>query len=276
MESRYAAHPTDFEQYNTQRIRQEFLADSIVQAGAQQWVYTHYDRFVFGAVVPLDSEIKLNNYDQLKSNFFLERREMGVLNLGGAGSVIVDGTRHELPTYACLYISRGTQSVVFASADANQPALFYCNSCPAHAEHPTVSVGQDKANRVDLGSQEAANKRVLYQYIHENGIQSCQLVMGFTEMLSGNVWNTFPPHIHARRMEVYFYFDFPEDQVVLHLMGQPESTRHVFIRNQQAVISPDWSIHSGAGTQAYKFVWGMGGENQSFSDMDAVRLQDIR
>ncbi|MEO0731285.1 MAG: 5-dehydro-4-deoxy-D-glucuronate isomerase [Bacteroidota bacterium] len=276
MTTRYAAHPADVKHYDTARLRQEFLADNLVVPGRQEWVYSHYDRFVFGAIVPTDLVISLGNFPQLKADYFLERRELGVLNLGGAGSIIVDGTTYIMDPYDCLYVGRGAQTVSFASDDAAKPALFYANSTPAHKTYPTTRNSQADANVVHLGSNETANDRTLYQYIHEGGIPSCQLVMGFTELAPGNVWNTFPPHTHARRMEVYFYFDFPEDQVVLHLMGQPDETRHLFLANNQAVISPDWSIHSGAGTVAYKFVWGMGGENQSFNDMDGVALRDVR
>ncbi|MEL7162052.1 MAG: 5-dehydro-4-deoxy-D-glucuronate isomerase, partial [Bacteroidota bacterium] len=214
MTSRYAAHPADVKHYDTARLRQEFLADNLAAAGTQEWVYSHYDRFVFGTIVPTGAAITLGNYPQLKSDYFLERREIGVLNLGGSGSITVDGTEYHLDRYDCLYVGRGAQNVSFASDDANAPALFYANSTPAHKAYPTAHAKQADANVVALGSDETANNRTLYQYIHENGIPSCQLVMGFTELASGNVWNTFPPHTHERRMEVYFYFDFPEDQVV--------------------------------------------------------------
>ncbi|NJB86530.1 4-deoxy-L-threo-5-hexosulose-uronate ketol-isomerase [Lewinella marina] len=276
MQTRYGIHPTHFTRLNTQEIRDEYLATGLLQEGRIELLHSHYDRFIFGGAVPTTTPLSLENDDDLRAEFFLERRELGILNLGGAGAVTVDGTRYSMARFDCLYVGRGAREVTFSSSAAANPARFYLNSAPSHAEHPTTHCSQQDANRVELGNKDHANQRVLYQYIHENGIQSSQLVMGFTELLPGNIWNTFPPHTHERRMEVYLYFDLPEDELVMHFMGQPRETRHLAVRNFEAVISPPWSIHSGAGTANYRFVWGMAGENQSFSDMDAAALDEIR
>jgi 4-deoxy-L-threo-5-hexosulose-uronate ketol-isomerase len=276
METRYAIHPQDAKSYDTARLRKEFHSASLMVNDAVRMVYTHYDRFVYGGICPVKQPLTLPNYDALKSDYFLERRELGIINVGGSGTVTVDGQKYALNNLDMLYVGKGSKEVVFASDDAAKGARYYINSAPAHAEYPTTKATKEEANRVELGSQETANHRLLYQFIHENGIQSCQLVMGYTELVSGNIWNTFPPHTHERRMEVYFYFDLPEDQIVVHFMGQPQETRHIIMQNEEAVISPPWSIHSGAGTFAYKFVWGMAGENKSFSDMDGVPLVEVR
>lgn len=276
MEIKYAVHPKDVKAYDTARLREEFLTESLMQADTVRMIYTHYDRFIYGGIMPVNKSLKLGTYNELKSDYFLERRELGTLNVGGAGKVTVDGEVFELQHLDMLYVGKGKKELVFESTDVNNPAQYYINSCPAHAAYPTVVNTQSQANRVDLGAQEFCNKRTIFQYIHETGIQSCQLVMGFTELASGNIWNTFPPHTHERRMEVYFYFDVPEDQIVVHFMGEPTESRHLAMHNHDAVVSPPWSIHSGAGTAAYKFVWGMGGENKAFTDMDGVQLKDFR
>lgn len=276
MQTRYGVHFNHFKTFTTDQTREEFLATGLMRAGKINLVYSHYDRFVFGGAVPSAGSLELPNEEDLKADYFLERRELGVLNLGGAGTVSVDGTDYALDRFDCLYVGRGSRSVTFTSTSGDQPAHFYLNSAPAHKQYPTTKATQSDANRVELGDEGHANKRVLFQYIHEDGIPSCQLVMGFTELLPGNVWNTFPPHTHERRMEVYLYFDVPEEELVMHFMGQPTETRHLAVRNFEAVISPPWSIHSGAGTSAYRFVWGMAGENQAFSDMDAAPLATVR
>ena len=276
MEVKYAVHPKDVKAYDTARLREEFLTTDLMQPDQIQMIYTHYDRFMYGSIVPVSKALKLETYDELKADFFLERRELGALNIGGAGKVTVDGETFEVQNLDMLYIGKGKKDVVFESIDVNNPAKYYINSCPAHTAYPTVVSAQSQANRVELGAQESANTRTIFQYIHENGIQSCQLVMGFTELATGNIWNTFPPHTHARRMEVYFYFDLPEDQIIVHFMGEPTESRHLAMHNHNAVVSPPWSIHAGAGTAAYKFVWGMGGENKAFTDMDGVQLKDFR
>jgi 4-deoxy-L-threo-5-hexosulose-uronate ketol-isomerase len=276
MHNRYGVHPDHFPALNTQQIRDEFLATGLMREGEIKLVHSHYDRFIFGGAVPVAEELALENYPDLKADYFLERRELGILNLGEGGTVTVDGTAYHLGRFDCLYVSRGSRQVSFRSDGTSAPARFYLNSAPAHREYPTTKYTQQQANRVELGDEDHINKRVLYQYIHEDGIKSCQLVMGFTELLPGNAWNTFPPHTHERRMEVYLYFDLPGDELVMHFMGKPDETRHIAVRNFEAVISPPWSIHSGAGTSAYRFVWGMAGENQAFSDMDAFPLDTIR
>ncbi|WP_116107436.1 5-dehydro-4-deoxy-D-glucuronate isomerase [Lewinella sp. IMCC34191] len=276
MQSRYGVRPDHFTRLNTQEIRDEFLATDLMVEGAINLVHSHYDRFIFGGAVPTSGTLELENDDDLRADFFLQRRELGVLNLGGAGTITVDGEAYEMDRFDCLYVGRGSKSVAFASKDGGSPARFYLNSAPSHKEYPTTKNTQSQANKVELGDDEHANKRVLYQYIHEDGIPSSQLVMGFTELLPGNIWNTFPPHTHERRMEVYLYFDVTGDELVMHFMGKPDETRHIAVRNFEAVISPPWSIHSGAGTANYRFVWGMAGENQAFTDMDAATLGDIR
>jgi 4-deoxy-L-threo-5-hexosulose-uronate ketol-isomerase len=275
-ESKYAVSPAEAKTFDTAQLRAHFLTKQLMQPGKIQLIYTHYDRFVYGGIVPTTAALTLPTYDALKSAYFLERRELGIINVGGAGTVTADGVSYDVDKLECLYIGKGTKDIQFHSKEAKAPAMFYLNSAPAHATHPTTKAALSDANRVELGAPELANQRVIYQYIHEAGVQSCQLVMGFTEMLTGNVWNTFPPHLHERRMEVYFYFDLPENQIVIHLMGQPQESRHIAMQNHDAVVSPPWSIHAGAGTSAYKFVWGMAGENKAFTDMDGVPLQDFR
>ena len=275
METRYAAHPGDVKSYDTEKLRQEFLAKGLMVKDAVKLYYSHYDRFIFGGIHPVNSDLELFTYDQLKADYFLERRELGVINIGGTGSIQVDGTSYQLENLEMLYVGKGARQIVFKSNSADHPAKFYVNSTPAHHSYPTTKGTRGDANRVDLGSDDSANKRIIYQFIHEDGIQSCQLVMGYTELMPGNIWNTFPPHTHDRRMEIYFYFDLPEDQIVVHFMGQPQQTRHIAMQNEDAVISPPWSIHAGAGTSAYKFVWGMGGENKAFTDMDGVPLKEV-
>lgn len=276
MEVKYAVHPDDAVSFDTQRLREEFSTHGLMQPDTVRMVYTHYDRFIYGGIAPARKALTLDTCDELKSAYFLERRELGALNVGGPGTVTVDGETYEMKNLDMLYIGRGKRTLVFASADANDPAKFYINSCPAHREYPPVKNTRAQANRVELGAQEFSNKRTIFQYIHEDGIQSCQLVMGFTELAKGNIWNTFPPHTHERRMEAYFYFDLPEDQIVVHFMGRPRESRHLALQNYDVALSPPWSIHAGAGTAAYKFVWGMGGENKAFSDMDGVDLKNFR
>lgn len=275
MKIKYAANPTDVKSYDTSRLRAEFLSSGLMENGAINLEYSHYDRFVFGGVVPTDQSIKLPTYDQLKSDYFLERRELGVINIGGTGKVTVDGEEYQVNNLDTLYVGKGKKEVTFESSDSSNPAKFYLNSAPAHKEYPTTLGAKSEVNKLELGSQSTSNERALYQCIHNDGIQSCQLVMGITEIKDGNVWNTFPPHLHDRRMEVYFYFDIPGDNLVMHYMGEPQETRHIAVRNEEAAISPSWSIHAGAGTTNYKFVWGMAGENKSFADMDSVPLTEV-
>ncbi|MFH6981853.1 5-dehydro-4-deoxy-D-glucuronate isomerase [Marinoscillum luteum] len=274
---RFSTNPNDFLNYTTEDIRQEFLIPEVMQPGEITAVYSMYDRMVTIGVMPLKEAIKLPVYEDLtKADYFLERRELGIINTGGEGVVVVDGESFTLANKECLYVGKGKKEITFASGNAATPAEFFVNSCPAHHEYPTVKAGLADANEVNLGTKENCNERTIYQFIHEGGIQSCQLVMGFTALKTGSIWNTFPPHTHLRRMEVYYYFDLADDQLVMHFMGDPQETRHIAIHNKQAVISPEWSIHSGAGTSNYSFIWAMAGENKAFTDMDGQDVKAIR
>lgn len=272
----HAVHPDDFKKYDTALVRERFLMDDIALNEGINFVYTHYDRMVVGAVVASGKTIELPNYDDLKANYFLERREMGIINVGADGIVTADEKEFVLKKLDCLYLGRGTQQVSFRSANADRPAVFFALSAPAHATYPTVLMANDAASRVDLGDQNTANKRTIFKYIHKDGIESCQLVMGLTILHPGSIWNTMPPHTHDRRAEAYFYFDVAAEHRVFHYMGQPHETRHILIGNHQAVVSPPWSIHSGSGTSNYSFIWAMAGENMEFTDMDQIAIKDIR
>lgn len=262
---------------NTAELRRAFLVDTLFAPGELTLVYWETDRAILGSAVPLAAPLALTAPARvLGADFFLQRRELGVINLGGPGVVEVDGARHPLARLETVYVGRGARSVVFHSADAAAPARLFLLSYPAHASHPVALVRTEQENILDLGAPERANVRRLHQQIREGGPASCQLVMGYTEMGPGGVWNTFPPHTHLRRSEIYLYFDLPPDQAVMHFMGPPEETRHLVVRDCQAVLSPAWSIHSGCGTSAYRFVWAMGGENQRFDDMDPAPVQSLR
>jgi 4-deoxy-L-threo-5-hexosulose-uronate ketol-isomerase len=256
----------------TDHVRGNFLIENLFKPNVIAMVYTDVDRAIIGSAVPVKKELSLSSADELRADYFCQRRELGVLNIGSAGKVTVDGKVYNMDNRDCLYIGRGSKEITFAGNDAR----FYLLSYPAHKEYPTTHIKIEQANQVKLGSVEQSNKRIIYQFIHPNGVQSCQLVMGITLMEPSCVWNTMPPHTHERRMEVYMYFDIPEDACVFHLMGKPDETRHIVLKNAQAVISPSWSIHSGVGTSAYSFCWGMGGENQAFDDMDHLTIDQIR
>jgi len=260
----------------TDELLKNFVVDGLFQAGKLELVYTNVDRAVVGGIVPTQEPLELKGGKELASNFFCERREAGIINLGGAGSVVVDGTAYEMGTRECLYIRRGSRGVLFSSLSPEKPAQFYLVSYPAHADYPTTKAGLKDANRIELGSVAESNRRTINQYIRPGFIKSCQLVMGFTELHEGSVWNSFPPHTHDRRTEVYCYFDLPANGMVLHLLGEPNETRHVALREKQVVVSPPWSVHCGAGTGGYAFVWAMGGENQEFDDMDKCDLSKFR
>ncbi|MFT6867606.1 MAG: 4-deoxy-L-threo-5-hexosulose-uronate ketol-isomerase [Cyclobacteriaceae bacterium] len=276
-EIRFGTNPNDFKKYTTEEIRNQFLIHEVMKSDQITAVYSLHDRMITLGAVPATKTLQLPAYEDLtKASYFLERRELGIINVGAEGIVTVDGEIFVLGNKECLYIGKGKKVVSFASKSSSTPAEFYINSCPAHREYPTIKAVLSYANKVELGSKENCNERTIFQYIHEGGIQSCQLVMGFTALASGSIWNTFPPHTHYRRMEVYFYFDLPEDQIVMHFMGDPRETRHIVMANKQAVISPEWSIHSGAGTSNYTFIWGMAGENKAFTDMDGEKLSDIK
>lgn len=259
----------------TEDLRATFLVTDVFQPGRLTLQFTDLDRFAVGGAMPADAPLTLENHRETGRAFFLERRELGAINTGGPGVVTVDGRALAVETEGCVYAGMGARDVTFASNDPKNPAKFFFLSCPAHATHPAVAATTKDANTIPLGAQAAANQRVIRQYIHENGIQSCQLVMGFTELAEGSVWNTFPPHTHNRRAEVYFYFNLG-GRVVCHFMGEPDETRHLFLRDEQAALSPAWSIHAGCGQGCYKFIWGMAGENQRFDDMDGVNPLDLR
>ncbi len=275
MELRTAASPRDVKTYDTARLREEFLIPDLFRPDDIKLVYSHIDRIITGSATPVAKELVLTAGEELRAEYFLQRREMGVINIGGEGTVTVDGTAYTLRHKDGLYIGRGSRDICFASADSANPAKFYLNSCPAHKEYPTVYIRPEDCVRVELGSLEQSNHRTICKYILPGQVESCQLVMGMTKLEPGSVWNTMPCHTHDRRMEVYLYFNMPEDAFVMHYMGEPQETRHIIMRNEQAVISPSWSIHAGSGSQAYTFIWGMCGENQDFDDMDGVATTDL-
>jgi len=276
MIQRYEASPREVERMNTEELRANFLAESLMVTGKANFIYSHYDRMVLGAVVPSSKAINLSNYDTLKSKFFLERREMGIINVGNKGTIVADGKTYKMDNLSCLYLSKGTKKVTFKSAGKKKYAKFYIFSAPAHMSYPTTLCTKEQATPVTIGADSTSNHRTIYKYIHGDGIKSCQVVMGLTVLQEGSVWNTMPAHTHDRRSEVYFYFDIPKDQGVMHFMGQPQETRHLWTQNEQAVISPPWSIHSGSGTTNYSFIWAMAGENQDFSDMDFIPLNKLK
>ena len=275
MEIRDASHPNEYKAYTTDRIRQEFLIQNMFVPGEIKLVYTHYDRMIAGGFCP-DKPLALEPHKELGTEFFLERRELGIINVGPSGAVSVEGKEYKLDKTDGLYIGMSAKEVVFSSADNAHPAHFYVLSAPAHQEYPTAKIEIGQAEKVELGAPAEANVRTLHKYIHPDGAQSCQLCMGMTKIAPHSVWNSMPCHTHGRRMEVYFYFDLPENTVMFHLIGRPDETRHIVIRNEEAVISPNWSIHAGAATSNYAFIWGMIGENQIFSDMDAVEMTELR
>ncbi len=266
----------EYRRQTTKELRDTFLLENLFASGEVRTAYWETDRTVVGAAIPAASPLKLETSPELASEHFCERREMGILNLGGSGAISVDGTLYSLAPLDALYVGRGSRDIVLASDNPETPANFYLISYPAHAVHPTVLVRHAEAKKILLGAPETANQRTIFQYIHEDAARSCQLVMGFTRLDSGSVWNTMPAHTHLRRSEVYLYFNLPEDAAVFHFMGPAEETRHLLMHDRQVALSPSWSIHSGSGTKAYSFVWAMGGENQRFADMDSVAIRDLR
>ena len=275
-EVRYAASPREVKKLDTQELRSEFLIEKVMNEDKIHWVYSHYDRYVVGGVVPVSKSVVLETIDPFKSDFFLERRELGIINVGGKGIISVDGKDFALENKEALYVGRGVEEVIFKSESSQNPARFYMNSTPAHKSFPVKKIGADDAEYVDLGSLETANARTVRKLIVNSIVETCQLQMGMTELKTGSVWNTMPAHTHDRRMEVYFYFSVPEEQSVCHFMGQPQETRHIWMQNEQAVISPPWSIHSGSGTSNYCFIWGMAGENLDYGDMDHCKIQEMK
>nr|WP_314897838.1 5-dehydro-4-deoxy-D-glucuronate isomerase [uncultured Flavobacterium sp.] len=275
-EVRYASSPRDFKMYDTTRLREEYLIQNLMEPDAVNLVYTHYDRYIAGGAVPVKSALKLETIDPLKAAYFLERRELGIINVGGSGSVLVDGKKYELAYKEALYVGRENKEIIFNSDDAANPAKFYLNSAPAHKVFPTKKISQKEAEVVELGAMETANARTIRKLIVNSIVETCQVQMGMTELKPGSVWNTMPAHVHDRRMEVYFYFEVPEDQAVCHFMGEPQETRHIWMANNEAVISPPWSIHSGSATSNYTFIWGMAGENLDYGDMDFCKINELK
>lgn len=275
-ETRYASSPQAVKKYDTQELRDEFLIPDLMQPGSIKFVYTHYDRYMAGGAVPTSEALTLETIDPLKSENFLDRRELGVINAGGTGTIIADGKNYKMLHKDALYLGKGVKEVVFKSDDAKNPAKFYMNSAPAHTSYPTKQVTKAEANKIELGSLETANHRTVNQMIIGGIVTTCQLQMGMTELKTGSVWNTMPAHVHDRRMEIYYYLDIPQEQAVCHFMGEPQETRHIWMQNDEAVISPPWSIHSGSGTSNYTFIWGMAGENLDYNDMDVAKITDLR
>jgi 4-deoxy-L-threo-5-hexosulose-uronate ketol-isomerase len=260
----------------TGELRDAFLTERLMQPDSIRLVYTHYDRVILGGACPIKQRLSLETHPELRAEFFLQRRELGIINVGGKGRVYADDVPHELNKLDCLYAGKDVKKIAFESEHADDPALFFLLSAPAHAAHPVQFLPKEKALPVTTGSAETSNARTIYKYIHAEGIRSCQLVMGLTILKPGSVWNTMPAHTHLRRMEAYFYFDVPDGQRVIHFMGEPQETRHLVVAANQGVISPPWSIHSGCGTSNYSFIWGMAGENYTYTDMDLVNIPDIR
>lgn len=276
VEERFAVHHDDFKHYDTEKLRKHFLIEKIFAADEVLFTYTHYERLMVGGAMPVNTAIKLDPVHQQKADYFLERRELGAINIGGAGKIIVDGTTFNIGTKEALYMGRGVRDVEFSSDDASNPAKFYLNSTPAHHAYPTKKVGKEDANVLHMGASATCNERDIYQLMINTVLETCQLQMGMTELKSGSIWNTMPVHTHSRRMEAYFYFQIPENQAVCHFMGPAHETRHIWVGNEQAVVSPPWSMHSGAGTANYTFIWGMAGENLDYTDMDFHQPSDLR
>ncbi|MDO9634621.1 MAG: 5-dehydro-4-deoxy-D-glucuronate isomerase [Paludibacter sp.] len=275
-ELRYASHPEDAKHYDTARLRKEHLIETLFASDELNMVYTLYDRLLVGGAMPVKEAIKLESIDPLKSDFFLSRREIGMFNVGGAGIVKVDGEVFEIGYKEALYLGAGNRNVIFESIDASKPAKFYFNSAPAHKNYPDRKITKADAIVMELGSMETANHRNINKMLVREVVQTCQLQMGMTELATGSVWNTMPAHTHSRRMEAYFYFEVPEGEVVCHFMGEPTETRHIWMKGDQAVISPEWSIHSAAATSNYTFIWGMAGENLDYSDQDFRKHTELR
>ena len=276
MEIRFAVGPEETKGMDTQKLIDNFLIKNLMVADKLKLVYSHYDRLIIGGAVPATKAITLGNHPELRADYFLERREMGIINVGGKGTVTADGKKFNLEKMSCVYLGKGTKKVSFASASKKSPAIFYILSAPAHATYPNALYTKEQASPVELGASETSNKRTVYKYIHLDGIKSCQLVMGLTILSEGSVWNSVPPHTHTRRMEAYFYFDLPQDQRMFHFMGNPSESRHLVMENNEAVISAPWSTHFGCGTANYGFIWGMAGENLVYSDMDPAPVNTIK
>lgn len=276
MQVMYASNPLDVKNYDTQRLRKEFLFQSVFKPGSVALVYSYQDRFIAGGVMPVNQPVILGVPEKLRAGYFLERREMGIINVGGPGKIIADNQVFELGCKDSLYLGRGVKSIELTSMHENNPALFYLNSAPAHKEYPNKLIPFKEADTVSAGSRENSNERTIYKLIVNSLVPTCQLQMGLTELQPGSIWNTMPPHVHDRRNEVYFYFNVPRGHAVCHFMGEPSETRHIWVHNHEAVISPNWSIHSAAGTSSYCFIWGMAGENLDYADMDAIDIMGLK
>jgi 4-deoxy-L-threo-5-hexosulose-uronate ketol-isomerase len=276
MNTRNANSPSEVERMNTSELRKNFLIEKVFEEDVINLTLSFFDRYIAGGAMPVNASIALPNPDNLKAKYFLERRELGIINVGGKGAVEADGEKYELDFKEALYIGKETQNVSFTSLDKANPAKFYINSAPAHHKFPTKKITKNEAEIVTLGSLENSNHRTINKLIVNSVVQTCQLQMGMTELKTGSVWNTMPAHTHDRRMEVYFYFEIPEGQSVSHFMGEPQESRHIWMQNEQAVISPNWSIHAGAGTSNYTFIWGMAGENLDYGDMDVCAVKDLK
>jgi 4-deoxy-L-threo-5-hexosulose-uronate ketol-isomerase len=276
MEIRFHNSPEETKQMDTEQLRKNFLVQNLFTNDIINLTYSHYDRVIIGGVKPVNKAIDLPNHPELRAEYFLERRELGIINVGGDGVVTADGKEFSINRFDCVYLGKGTQKVKFKSKSKKDPALFYFLSAPAHHTYPNKLMVKEKAAPVQLGAAETANKRTVYKYIHLEGIKSCQLVMGLTVLDNGNVWNSIPPHTHTRRMEVYFYFDVPAEHRIMHFMGEPQQTRHLIMANNEAVISPPWSTHYGCGTYNYGFIWGMAGENLVYTDMDPAPVSTLK
>lgn len=277
MEIRFQSSPKEVKGMTTEELRANFLIQQLMQDGKINLTYSHYDRVIVGGVKPGKEAIVLPNEPELRAEYFLERREIGIINVAaGKGTITADGVSYELNKMDALYLGKGTKDVSFTSASPDQPATFFLMSTTAHHTYPNRKMAKEEASPVNLGDTATANKRTIYKYIHADGIQSCQLVMGLTALEEGSVWNSVPPHTHTRRMEVYFYFDLPEAHRVFHLMGEPTETRHIVMANHEAVVSPPWSVHCGPGTTNYTFIWAMAGENYTFTDMDPVAIAEMK
>jgi len=276
MDIRHPVHPEHGKNLDTEKLRKEFLVTGLFKDDSVNLTYSHVDRIIVGGIKPVKKTLTLSGGKELGSDYFLERREMGVINVGGAGTVTVDGKKYSLGSEDGMYIGMGSKELLFSSLETENPAYFYLNSAPAHHKYPDVKIAIKDARPVEMGDDKTSNRRTIYQYLHPNVLETCQLSMGLTKLAPANVWNTMPVHTHERRMEVYFYFNIPEKNVVFHLLGEPSETRHIVVRNLEAVISPSWSIHSGVGSSSYTFIWGMAGENKTFTDMDHVDMDTLK
>lgn len=276
MQIRFQNSAKEVKGMTTEELREHFLCESLMQDDSINLVYSHYDRVIIGGAKPIQQGLSLKAHPELRADYFLERRELGIINVGGKGNVEADGINYDLEKLSCLYLGKGTSEVVFRSTDKNNPAQFFLMSAPAHHTYPNKKMMKEEASPVALGAVETSNQRIIYKYIHADGIQSCQLVMGLTVLNNGSVWNSVPPHTHTRRMEVYFYFDLNEQQRIFHFMGEPQQTRHLVMKNNEAVISPPWSVHFGSGTSNYAFIWAMAGENYTFTDMDPAPITELK